>query len=655
MSVGVAAVVATAVVVLLACGDSSTTRVAGPSTLQGSWALAKLAAGDDLTTDTVLAKHAPLRVVVRFNGAAMSGAAVTWTVGGAIAASASTTTDADGVASLDFAFGSKAGPYVVQATLPQRPEVAPVLFSGTALPGRATALRVVAGNGQIDTATAQLRDSLVVRAVDSYENGTPGVAVDWVVTAGGGSVSLAQTTTLSPDGSSAVRYALGRAVGTNAVTASLHDADAKVTFQTGASAANPAKLTMVSGNNQTAVVNHALGADYVVKVTDNYDNVAAGAVIGWKITGGGGSLSASSVTSGPDGIGSTRSTLGPVNVAQSVNASLTAWPKVPAVTFSSIGTAPLPQPFPQPPPQPPPGSTLVLVSGDAQLGAAGSPLPAPIVVAALDASGNALPSQSINFSVTSGGGSVAPTFSQTNAQGQARTTWTLGPTDAHQTMTVSATFTSTVLTVNGLTGLPLWIGGDPSYYFYGLAQTIGIGQFTNAWTGPASFSPVSAPLTVNLSHAGASHTAVPSSATVQTGATVSQFQIVGTSVGTDAIVASAPGYAPMTLQITVDSGDVNFGVTGNTPGSIAVGELNEALVCVGPSTPAAATTFSLAANANIKFLSEGPPVAPITSITVPAGFYCAYFLVQGVSPGLGTVTIKSPNYRTGVGAINVTP
>ena len=176
----------------------------------------------------------------------MGGVAVTWKVGGAIAATASTTTDSSGVAALDFAFGSKAGLYVVQATLPGRPEVTPVLFSGTALPGRPTALRVVSGTGQIDTAMAQLRDSFVVRALDSYENGTPGVAVDWVVTGGGGSVSQAQTTTLSPDGNSAVRYALGRAVGTNTVTASLHGVDATVTFQAGASAANPAKLTMVS-------------------------------------------------------------------------------------------------------------------------------------------------------------------------------------------------------------------------------------------------------------------------------------------------------------------------------------------------------------------------------------------------------------------------
>jgi hypothetical protein len=675
VTVGGAAAIAIAVAVmsLSACGsDTSPSRVAGPpSTLAGTWAIAKLAPGDDLTTDTIFTKLAPLHVVVRFNDAPMAGVAVMWTISDQSAATAfmvatttTTTTGPDGIASLDFAFGSKAGLYVVQATLPQRPDVVPVQFSGTALPGHATGIHVVSGAGQNDTASAQLRNALVVRVTDSYDNGVPGMSVDWTVTAGGGSVSSVLTTTIAPDGSSSVQYTLGRAVGANLVTASLHDSEDTVTFQANASAANPTKLTMVSGNNQTAVVNHSLGADFVVMVTDSYANPAPGVAIAWSIIAGGGSLSASKVTSGQDGIGATRSTLGPVNITQSVSASLTAWPKVPAVTFSSLGTAPPNQPPLPPPPPPPPPSTLTIVSGDGQTGDPGTTLSAPIVVIAADATNHPLPNRAVTFSVSSGGGSVSPPSAVTDDQGLAQATWKLGATVGPQTLSVSApSVTTTVLTVSAMAGKPpLLFIGDPTYFYYygsNAPSSIGIGQYAYVWVGPSTFASLAAALTVSLSHVGTSHTTVPATVTIPTGGTFSQFQITGTSAGTDVVVGSAPGYAPATLSITVALGTIGLTVAGATPPS--VGATNEVYLCAlapdGDSNWAVAspTTFSLTPSANIKFLTPDGSNTVIASVTIPADQSCTYFLVQGISAGPASIAVSSPNYKSVVTQINVTP
>jgi hypothetical protein len=642
--------VAATVVLGLACSDASTSRVA--PTPPAQWSLAKLTGNDNLPTDTVMAKLAPVRVVVRVNDVPLAGAAVTWNVGGTMIATFSSTTDHDGVASLDFAFGSKVGLYVLQAVLPDRPEVPPVSFSGTALPGHPTAISAVSGSGQTDTATAKLRDALVVRVIDSHDNPTTGVAVDWSVTSGGGSVQQAQMTTLAPDGTSSVRFTLGRSVGTNAVTATLHGLDATVTFQATASAANPAKLTMVSGNNQIREKGHTLDSDYVVKVSDNYDNPASGVAITWAITGGGGTLSASTATSAANGLGSTRSTLGPTNIVQSVKATLSSWPKVPAVTFFSTGITPTP-PAPPTPPPPPPTPVLVLVSGGEQAIGAGATLSAPIVVKAIDAFGHPLVNETITFAVTSGGGSVTPTTMATNALGLAQTSWTVGPTDGPQTMIASAAFTNTVVFVHATAGtIPLAITGDPSYYFYFLNTYIGIGQYTNAWVGPSNFEPLTAPLTVSLSHGGALHTSIVPTVAIPTGAAFTVFRITGTSVGLDSIVASAPGYGPGTLNVTVDSGSIDFDVTDSPP---SVGVSKGVGLCIGPGVPAAPVTFALAPNANIRFVGEGAGGSVITSVTIPAESSCAFFLVQGLSAGTGTVTITSPNYRTKVGIVTVTP
>ena len=84
------------------------------------------------------------------------------------------------------------------------------------------------------------------------------------------------------------------------------------------------------------------------------------------------------------------------------------------------------------------GASLVVVSGDAQRGAVGVELAAPLVVKAVKANGNPLPLQIVNFHVVSGGGSVFAGSSITDAHGVAQEYWTLGTAPGPNVLEVRA-------------------------------------------------------------------------------------------------------------------------------------------------------------------------------------------------------------------------
>ena len=88
--------------------------------------------------------------------------------------------------------------------------------------------------------------------------------------------------------------------------------------------------------------------------------------------------------------------------------------------------------------------TIIKVSGDRQSGAGGTTLTDPLVVQVNDGSGSPLEGVTVNFTVTSGGGSVSPTSSVTAANGQASTALTLGTTTGINTVEATGTDIGTV-------------------------------------------------------------------------------------------------------------------------------------------------------------------------------------------------------------------
>ncbi len=69
----------------------------------------------------------------------------------------------------------------------------------------------------------------------------------------------------------------------------------------------------------------------------------------------------------------------------------------------------------------------------------------------------------------------------------------------------------------------------------------------------------------------------------------------------------------------------------------------------------AATTFMLAPNANIQFVSGGVSSSVITSATIPANAQFVQFYIQAVSAGSGSATISATNYTTYVNSVTVIP
>ncbi len=79
----------------------------------------------------------------------------------------------------------------------------------------------------------------------------------------------------------------------------------------------------------------------------------------------------------------------------------------------------------------PVATAMSYVKGDGQEGSSGSPLADSAVVRVVDRNGEAVDGVTVTFAVTEGGGSVNPASAVTDAQGHARTQWTLGAQGAN--------------------------------------------------------------------------------------------------------------------------------------------------------------------------------------------------------------------------------
>lgn len=169
------------------------------------------------------------------------------------------------------------------------------------------------------------------------------------------------------------------------------------------------QLTISAGDAQTDTVGKTLPVVYVVLVVDSTGTPAAGVVVAWSVTGGGGTITTSSTT---DGAGLARAirTLGTVAGTQAAQAVVGGA----SVSFTATALA-------GPPTQ------RSKNAGDAQTAAAGSALPVPFAVLVQDQYGNPVESVTVDWTVTSGGGSLSAPSSKTNGSGVARVTLTLGP------------------------------------------------------------------------------------------------------------------------------------------------------------------------------------------------------------------------------------
>lgn len=84
-------------------------------------------------------------------------------------------------------------------------------------------------------------------------------------------------------------------------------------------------------------------------------------------------------------------------------------------------------------------SSIVVVDGGGQSGTIGTALAEPVIVRVLDVQGRPVQGQQVTFTVMIGGGAVDPATPTTDANGEASSSWTLGPVAGAQQLQARAT------------------------------------------------------------------------------------------------------------------------------------------------------------------------------------------------------------------------
>lgn len=262
---------------------------------------------------TALASPAVVQVSAS-DGVGISGASVIFSApaGGSVG-TVTASTDANGRASATLKLGAAAGPQSFAATA----GTFAVGIPENATAGDAASIAAVAGGGQTDTVRHALPSPLIVRVADQFKNPVPGATVAWAKT-GGGSLSAATSVT-GADGNASIGYTMGSVPGSETISASVGGVSGSVSFTERAVAAAPANIEIVSGGIQTGVVNAALDAPFVVRVSDVAGNPTQGATVRWSTTSG--SIATTSTTDA-SGQASTTLTLAKIAGGATVTARL---------------------------------------------------------------------------------------------------------------------------------------------------------------------------------------------------------------------------------------------------------------------------------------------------------------------------------------------
>ncbi len=305
-------------------------------------------------------------------------------------------------------------------------------------------LVVVSGDNQPPGPVGSVLPSPLIAVVVANDVSGPvkGLSVNFVVTAGGGSVFAPVVSTAvlncppgpvgSPycgmQGAVIDTWTLGPTPGLQTVEARLVDVGTGLprtegtfhaTATTGGPQDPPVVLKVAAGDQQTAVVAMPVAIPPAVLVTDKFGNGLLGISVTFTVKGGGGYLTGPNVTTattttGANGIASVAWTLGPRAGANTLSAASSQCCTPVTLTANGVG---------------PGGLNIVNIGGDSQTRPAGTPLPVAPAVQITDANGHAVAGVTVVFSVTAGQGSITGATQVTDANGVATLgSWTLGTT-----------------------------------------------------------------------------------------------------------------------------------------------------------------------------------------------------------------------------------
>ncbi|HEU0013220.1 MAG TPA: Ig-like domain-containing protein [Longimicrobium sp.] len=304
--------------------------------------------------------------------------------------------------------------------------------------GPPAGIGVVDGGGQTGAAGQALAEPVVVQVVDARGRPVPGQAVSFVVTAGGGSV-FAATVTTDDDGRAANQWTLGPAAGAaQTLEARVSTASGQLTAVVGATAGPGAPALLrayLPGDTIFAGTPGApLDSLQAVRAVDANGNPVAGVAITWAADNGG-TFNPATSTTDAQGIARSRWTMGPTATVFAHAAQASAAGATPVRFYARVVTG------------------FTKNTGDGRTVTAGTAIPVSVNVTGPY---GPVPGARVRWTVTSGGGTVAPPASEPNGNGVAQAVWTVGSQAGPQTLTAqlggaTLTFTATVLPQGGRT------------------------------------------------------------------------------------------------------------------------------------------------------------------------------------------------------------
>ncbi len=294
--------------------------------------------------------------------------------------------------------------------------------SGPDQAGPPARLDIVSGDLQTAVVGAQLPQALVVEVMDDKGKPVEGQVVNFVVTAGGGTV-FAGTALTNAEGRAQERWTLGttardtQRVEARAVNPSTGQALVFAAFRAVGTPGAPAALVRVGGDAQTGAPGVALADSLAVRLTDAHGNGISGQSVAFAAAGGG-SVSPATRTTDADGVARAAWTLGTnVSLAQTVTVQVEGRPPA---TFTATSTG---------------SGMLTRTGGNAQADSIGAFLADSLQVTFTTAAGLPIQGATIEWAASGLDGSVSPQTSTTGADGTARTRWRLGTTSGNQLAT----------------------------------------------------------------------------------------------------------------------------------------------------------------------------------------------------------------------------
>ncbi|MBX9929912.1 MAG: hypothetical protein K2X99_13485, partial [Gemmatimonadaceae bacterium] len=309
-------------------------------------------------------------------------------------------------------------------------------------------------------------------------------------------------------------------------------------------------------------------------------------------------------------------------------------------------------------------SRTVLSSGDGQSGPSGSALADEVGVFVSDELGNPIANVPVTFTPASGHGTASPSVTPTNAQGIAKTRWTLAGAAGAKSMTITGPGAPVTATATAV-GV---VSGGPTRVFFALDNTA-IGR--SAFSAITVFlnAPAVAPTTVTLGLLDARSQWSSVSLTFLAGASSAIASWRGTGSGTTSGTVTAPGLNGDTITASIATENMWL-MTGYM--SFAVGDTIENVVTLSAPAPAGGLIITPDATVagRVLFLPSagdgygaGDPYsgydirantmfAPAT-ITVKAGETRGYFKVVGLSAGATAITLSATDFISATGNVNV--